>query len=171
MTHQTQCSDPEWDNLNCFKNFCEEGKGRRRDSAYHKVYELFSQDLCHITQQRGRTWSREILPQRGLCNIIICVSQMQTHFFFNGGKMCLFFFLIDKSSTNKLMWKLEGRSPKRHAREGSLQSPRDSEKTAVGLSLRGSVYITHSWRLYLLGLWPWTAAGTFVLDLSSALVS
>lgn len=54
------------------------------------------------------------------------------------------FLKIDKSSTNKLMRKIEGRSPKRHAREGSLQSPGDSEKTAAGLSLRGSVYITSS---------------------------
>lgn len=42
------------------------------------------------------------------------------------------------------MWTLEGRSPKRHAREGSLWSPRDPGRAAVGLSPRGSVYITHS---------------------------
>lgn len=171
MTYQIQFSDPEWDNLNCFQKCWEEGKGIRGGGSYHEVYELFSQDLCHITQERGRTWSREILPQRELYNTIICISQMQTYFFFNEGKMCFYFFLIDKSSTNKFMWKLEGRSPKRHAREGSFQSAGDSEKTAVGLPLRGSVYITHSWRVYLLGLWPWTAAGTFVLDLSSGLVS
>lgn len=52
-----------------------------------------------------------------------------------------FFFLLDKSSRNELMRKIEGRRPRRHAREGSLQSPRGSEKAAVGLPLRGSIYI------------------------------
>lgn len=69
------------------------------------------------------------------------------------------------------MRKVEGRRPKRHAREGSLQSPRGSEKTAVGLPLRGSVYITNSSRVYLLRHQTWTAAGTFALDLASGQVS
>lgn len=55
-----------------------------------------------------------------------------------------FFFFLDKSSTNELMRKIEGGRPKRHAREGSLQSPRGSEKTAAGLPLRGSIYIISS---------------------------
>lgn len=95
MTYQTQCLGPEWDNLNWFKKCSDEGKGRRGGGAYHEVYELFSQDLCHITQERG---SKEILPQRGLYNTIIYISQIQTHFFFNEGKPCLFKKKIDKSS-------------------------------------------------------------------------
>lgn len=54
IPHQTPCSDQAWDHLNCFQKCCEEGKGRRGGGAYHEVYELFSQGLCHITQERGR---------------------------------------------------------------------------------------------------------------------
>lgn len=56
----------------------------------------------------------------------------------------MIFFFLDKSSINELMRKTEGRRPKRHAREGSLQSPGGSEETAAGLPLRGSVFITDS---------------------------
>lgn len=67
---------------------------------------------------------------------------MQAHFFLMKEIKCPFF--SDKSSTNKLMRKIEGRRPKRDERERSLQNPRDSEKAAVGLPLRGSVCVTNS---------------------------
>lgn len=122
----------------------------------------------HNSGERKGLTEAENLPQRGLYNIISVLAKFRHTSILTKD---LVFLFLDKSSANEFMRKIEGRRPKRHAREGSLQSPRGSEKTAVGLPLRGSVYITNSWRAYLLGLWAWIAAATFVWDLASGLVS